>query len=169
MKISVTQSRKVKEWHDVFGGDEDCSAILHHVTYTKHKLAFLVEMSDGRSYTSTHVVSGSSDYHESLGMGDSVINDIPQFSKDIERVTFPDLSFYDGYDEYAAAELGNDRENVAIWLMYPEDREAAEREVIDNLVKQLVSVYSSECFGDEYAGFEAYIWDMIGGNVLFTN
>lgn len=50
-----------------------------------------------------------------------------------------------------------------------EDRVAAEREVIDNLVKQLVSAYSSEYFGDDYAGFEAYIWDMIGGNVLLTN
>lgn len=83
-------------------------------------------MSDGRSYTSTHVVSGSSDYHESLGMGDSVINDIPQFSKGIENAVFPDPLFYDDYDEYAAAESGNDRENVAIWLMYPQDREAAE-------------------------------------------
>lgn len=169
MKISVTQSRKVKEWHDVFGGDEDCSAVLYHVTYTKHKLAFLVEMSDGRSYTSSHVVSGSSDYHESLGMGDSVINDIPQFSKDIENAVFPDLAFCDDYDEYAAAELGNDRENVAVWLMYPEDREKAEQEAVDNLIKQLVSSYSSESLGDDGAGFEAYIWDMIGGNVLLTN
>lgn len=50
-----------------------------------------------------------------------MINDITQFSKDIENAVFPDLSFYDDYDEYAAAELRNDRENVAIWLMYPQD------------------------------------------------
>ena len=79
------------------------------------------------------------------------------------------MSFYDDYDEYAAAELGNDRENVAICLMYPEDRKKAEQEAVDNLIKQLVSTYSSEYFGDEYAGFEAYILDMIGGNVLLTN
>ena len=33
MKITVTKCRKIKEWYDTIGGEEELSAIFHHVTY----------------------------------------------------------------------------------------------------------------------------------------
>lgn len=38
MKITVTKCRKVKEWYETIGGEEELSAIFHHVTYKRNKL-----------------------------------------------------------------------------------------------------------------------------------
>ena len=82
MKITVTKARKIKEWYDTIGGEEECSAIFHHVTYKRHKLTFRVEMSDGRTYETTHTVNGCNDYHESGWLGNP-INEVEQFTRDI--------------------------------------------------------------------------------------
>ena len=102
MKITVTKVRKIKEWYDTIGGEEECSAIFHHVTYKRHKLIFRVEMSDGRTYETTHTVNGCDDYHESGWLGNP-INDVDQFTRDIQAATFPDLMFFDEYEEHENA------------------------------------------------------------------
>lgn len=125
MKISVTKAHKISsESHDFT--DEALSSVIDIVTDKKHKLDFLVEMSDGRSYEATATVVGCDNYHESMWL-DNPINDIPQFSKDIESVSFPDLVFYEDYDDSVAAERENDESSVAIWIMYPSDRRLAEQ------------------------------------------
>lgn len=165
MKISVTKVRKTCSTY-IDLTDEALSATIDIVTITEHKVNFLVEMSDGRSYESTTTVAGTDSY--CMGI-DSPINDISKFSEDIQDAAFPDLVFYDDYDEYAAAEERNDENRVAIWLMYPNDRAAAEQAAVDNLVKQLVSAYSSAYFGDEGTGFDEYVRSMIRGYVLLTD
>lgn len=121
MKISVTKVRKTRSTY-IDLTDEALSATIDIVTVTEHKLNFLVEMSDGRSYESTTTVAGTDSYSDCMGI-DSPINDITKFSKDIEGVVFPDLVFYDDYDEYDEAESKNDESAVAVWLMYPNDRQ----------------------------------------------
>lgn len=98
MKITATKARKIKEWYDTIGGEEECSAIFHHVTYKRHKLTFRVEMSDSRTYETTHTVNGCDDYHESGWLGNP-INEVEQFTRDIQAATFPDMVFFDEYDE----------------------------------------------------------------------
>lgn len=100
MKISVTKVRKIRSTY-IDLTDEALSATIDIVTITEHKVNFLVEMSDGRSYESTTTVAGTDSY--CMGI-DSPINDISKFSEDIQDAAFPDLVFYDDYDEYAAAE-----------------------------------------------------------------
>lgn len=162
MKITVTKARKIKEWYEVFGGEEECSAVLHHVTYKRHKLTFRVTMGDGRTYETKHVVNGCDDYYESLCLGDP-INDIPQFTRDIEAATFPDLVFIDEYDEYENAEQANDEHSVAIWTMYPIDRAKAEQAAIDNLIADIIDEYSAYYFENEGRGIAPYIQKMIDG------
>ena len=118
-------------------------------------------MGDGRSYESTTTVAGTDSYSDCMGI-DSPVNDIDKFSKDIEGVVFPDLVFYDDYDEYDEAESRNDESAVAIWLMYPNDRQQAEQKAIDNLIEQVISAWSSEYFGNEGA-MNDYIQCMISG------
>ena len=133
MKITVTKVRKIKEWYDTIGGEEECSAIFHHVTYKRHKPTFSVEMSDGRAYETKRVANGCDDYHESGWLGNP-INDVDQFTRDIEAATFSDLIFFDEYDEeYESAEKANSERSVAVWLMYPSDRAKAEQAAIDTV------------------------------------
>ena len=160
MKISVTKSRKISSYS--YNEGDDLSAVFHIVTVTKRKLSFLVEMGDGRAYESSAVVKGCSDYYESWLLDSPPINDIDKFSKDIQGTAFPDLVFYDDYDEYDEAESKNDERTVAIWLMYPNDRQQAEQEAIDNPVEQVISAWSSEYFGNEGA-MNGYIQCMISG------
>lgn len=162
MKITVTKVRKIKEWYDTIGGEEECSAIFHHVTYKRHKLTFRVEMSDGRTYETTHTVNGCDNYHESLWLGDP-INDIPQFTRDIEAATFPDLTFIDEYDKYETAEKANSERSVAIWTMYPIDRAKAEQTAIDALIAEIIDEYSAYYFENEDRGIKPYIQKMIDG------
>ena len=162
MKITVTKVRKIKEWYDTIGGEEELSAIFHHVTYKRHKLSFRVEMSDGRTYTTTHTVNGCDYDYESLWLGDP-INDIPQFTRDIESATFPDLVFIDEYDEYENAEQANDEHSVAIWTMYPIDRAKAEQAAIDTLIADIIDEYSAYYFENEDRGIAPYIQKMIDG------
>lgn len=159
MKITVTKARKIKEWYEVFGGEEECSAALHHVTYKRHKLTFRVTMSDGRTYKTNHVVNGCDDYYESLWLGNP-INDIPQFTRGIEAATFPDLVFI---DEYENAEKANSERSVAVWLMYPSDRAKAEQAAIDTLIADIVDEYSAYYFENEGRGIAPYIQKMIDG------
>ena len=91
MKNTVTKTRKIKERYDTIGGEEEYSAVLHHVTYKRHKLTFRVTMSDGRTYETKHVVNGCDDYHESLWLGNP-INGVDQFTRDIQAAEFPDSS-----------------------------------------------------------------------------
>ena len=160
MKISVTKVRKTRSTY-IDLTDEALSATIDIVTITEHRVNFLVEMSDGRSYESTTTVAGTDSYSDCMGI-DSPINDIGKFSKDIEGIVFPDLVFYDDYDEYDEAESKNDESAVAIWLMYPNDRQAAEQKAIDNLVKQVISAWSAEYFGNE-GRMNDYIQCMIRG------
>lgn len=162
MKITVTKARKTKEWYDTIGGEEECSAIFHHVTYKRHKLTFRVEMSDGRTYETTHTVNGCDDYHESMWLGDP-INDIPQFTRDIESATFPDLVFFDEYEDHENAEKANSERSVAIWLMYPSDRAKAEQAAIDTLIADIIDEYSAYYFENEDRGIAPYIQKMIDG------
>lgn len=162
MKITVTKARKIKEWYDTIGGEEECSAIFHHVTYKRHKLAFRVEMSDGRTYETTYTVNGCDYYHESLWLGNP-INDIPQFTRDIEAATFPDLVFFDEYDEHETAEKANDERSIAVWLMYPSDRAKAEQAAINTLIADIVDEYSAYYFENEDRGIKPYIQKMIDG------
>lgn len=156
MRIRVTDVLMISsESHDL---TDELSSVIHIVTDTKHKLTFLVEMSDGRTYESTAVVNGCDDYHESMWL-DSPVNDIPKFSKNIQDTALPDLVFYDDYDE---AESKNDEHTVAIWLMYPNDRQQAEQKAIDNLIEQVISAWSSEYFGNE-GEMNDYIQCMIRG------
>lgn len=159
MKISVSKSKLISsKSHDL---TDELSSVIHIVTDTEHELTFLVEMSDGRTYESYAVVRGCDDYYESMCLG-SPVNDIDKFSKDIEAVSFPDLVFYDDYDEYSAAEISNSESFVAFWLMYPNDRQQAEQEAIDNLIEQVISAWSAEYFGNEDA-MKDYIQCMISG------
>lgn len=159
MRIRVTDVLMISsESHDL---TDELSSVIHIVTDTKHKLTFLVEMSDGRTYESTAVVNGCDDYHESMWL-DSPINDIGKFSKGIQGTAFPDLVFYDDYDEYDEAESKNNDSTVAIWLMYPNDRRQAEQKAIDNLIEQVISAWSAEYFGNEDA-MKDYIQCMISG------
>lgn len=160
MKISVTKVRKTRSTY-IDLTDEALSATIDIVTITEHKLDFLVEMSDGRSYESITTVAGTDSYSDCMGI-DSPVNDIDKFSKDIEGVVFPDLVFYDDYDEYDEAESKNDESAVAIWLMYPNDRQQAEQKAIDNLIEQVISAWSAEYFGNEEA-MNDYIQCMISG------
>lgn len=160
MKISVTKVRKTRSTY-IDLTDEALSATIDIVTITEHKLDFLVEMSDGRSYESTTTVAGTDSYSDCMGI-DSPVNDIDKFSKDIEGVVFPDLVFYDDYDEYDEAESKNNDSTVAIWLMYPNDRQQAEQKAIDNLIEQVISAWSAEYFGNEDA-MKDYIQCMISG------
>lgn len=160
MKISVTNVRKIRsEYIDLT--DEALSATIDIVTVTEYKLDFLVEMGDGRSYESTTTVAGTDSYSDCMGI-DSPINDIDKFSKDIQGTAFPDLVFYDDYDEYDEAESKNNESAVAIWLMYPNDRQQAEQEAIDNLIEQVISAWSAEYFGNE-GRMNDYIQCMISG------
>ena len=160
MKISVTNVRKIRSTY-IDLTDEALSATIDIVTITEHRVNFLVEMSDGRSYKSTTTVAGTDSYSDCMVI-DSPINDIDKFSKDIKGVVFPDLVFYDDYDEDDEAESKNNESAVAIWLMYPNDRQQAEQEAIDNLIEQVISAWSSEYFGNEGAMNE-YIQCMIRG------
>lgn len=90
MKITVTKCRKIKEWYDTIGGEEELTAIFHHVTYKRHKLTFRVEMSDGRIYETTHTVNGCDDYHESGWLGNP-INDVDQFTRDTWTFDLPPI------------------------------------------------------------------------------
>ena len=112
VKITVTKCRKIKEWYDTIGGEEELSAISHHVTYKRHKLTFRVEMSDGRIYETTHTVNGRDDYHESGWLGNP-INDVDQFTRDIQAATFPDMVFF---DEYAAWYFENEGRGIAPYV-----------------------------------------------------
>lgn len=159
MKISVTKVRKIRSTY-IDLTDEALSATIDIVTITEHKVNFLVEMSDGRSYESTTTAAGTDSY-DCMGI-DSPVNDIDKFSKDIEAVPFPDLVFYDDYDEYDEAESKNDESAVAIWLMYPDDRQAAEQRAVDNLIEQVISAWSAEYFGNE-GRLNEYIQCMIRG------
>lgn len=163
MRISVTKSRKISSYS--YNEGDDLSAVFHIVTVTEHELTFSVEMSDGRTYESSAVVHGCDDYYESLRF-DSPVNNIPKFSKDIQDTAFPDLVFYDDYDEYRVAEIGNRDSAVAFWLMYPNDRQKAEQRAIDNLIEEVISAWSSEYFGNEGAVNE-YIQYMIKGYMFF--
>lgn len=159
MRIRVTDVLMISsESHDL---TDELSSVIHIVTDTKHKLSFLVEMSDGRTYESTAVVNGCDDYHESMWL-DSPVNDINRFANDIQGTDFPDLVFYDDYDEFDEAESKNDERTVAIWLMYPNDRQQAEQKAIDNLIEQVISAWSSEYFGNE-GEMNDYIQCMISG------
>lgn len=159
MRIRVTDVLMISsESHDL---TDELSSVIHIITDTKHKLTFLVEMSDGRTYESTAVVNGRDDYHESMWL-DSPVNDIPKFSKNIQATAFPDLVFYDDYDEYNEAESKNGESAVAIWLMYPDDRQAAEQKAVDNLIEQVISAWSAEYFGNE-GRLNEYIQCMISG------
>lgn len=162
MKITVTKARKVKERYDTIGGEEELSAIFHHVTYKRHKLTFHIEMSDGRAYETTHTVNGCNSYHESMWLGDP-INDIPQFTRDIESATFPDLVFFDEYEDHENAEKANSERSVAIWLMYPSDRAKAEQAAIDTLIADIIDEYSAYYFENEDRGIAPYIQKMIDG------
>ena len=163
MKITVTKVRKIKEWYDTIGGEEELSAIFHHVTYKRHKLSFRVEMSDGRTYTTTHTVNGCDYDCESFWLGDP-INDIPQFTRDIEAATFPDLIFFDEYgEEYENVEKNNNERSVAVCLMYPSDRAKAEQAAIDTLIADIVDEYSAYYFENEGRGIAPYIQKMIDG------
>lgn len=162
MKITVTKVHKTKEWYDTIGGEEELSAIFHHVTYKRHKLAFRVEMSDGRAYETTYTVNGCDYYHESLWLGNP-INDVEQFTRDIHAATFPDLVFFDEYEEYESAEKNNDERSVAVWLMYPSDRAKAEQTAIDNLITEIIDEYSAWYFENEDRGIKPYIQKMIDG------
>ena len=108
------------------------------------------------------VVNGCDDYYESLWLGDP-INDIPQFTRDIEAATFPDLVFIDEYDEYETAEKANSERSVAVWLMYPSDRAKAEQAAIDTLIADIVDEYSAYYFENEDRGIAPYIQKMIDG------
>ena len=159
MRIRVTDVLMISsESHDL---TDELSSVIHIVTDTKHKLSFLVEMSDGRAYEPSAVVNGCDDYHESMWL-DSPVNDINRFAKDIQGTAFPDLVFYDDYDEYDEAESKNNESAVAIWLMYPNDRQQAEQKAIDNLIEQVISAWSAEYFGNEDA-MKDYIQCMISG------
>lgn len=159
MRIRVTDVLMISsESHDL---TDELSSVIHIVTDTKHKLSFLVEMSDGRAYESSAVVNGCDDYHESMWL-DSPVNDINRFAKDIQGTAFPDLVFYDDYDEFDEAESKNNESAVAIWLMYPNDRQQAEQEAIDNLIEQVISAWSAEYFGNE-GRMNDYIQCMIRG------
>lgn len=160
MKISMTNVRKIRSTY-IDLTDEALSATIDIVTITEHRVNFLVEMSDGRSYKSTTTVAGTDSYSDCMGI-DSPINDIDKFSKDIKGVVFPDLVFYDDYDEYDEAESKNNESAVAIWLMYPNDRRQAEQKAIDNLIEQVISAWSSEYFGNE-GTMNEYIQCMIRG------
>ena len=163
MKITVTKARKIKEWYDTIGGEEECSAIFHHVTYKRHKISFRVEMSDGRTYQTTHTVNGCDDYYESGWLGNP-INDVEQSTRDIQAATFPDMAFFDEYDEeYENAEKANNENRVAIWLMYPSDRAKAEQAAIDTLIADIVDEYSAYYFENEDRGITPYIQKMIDG------
>lgn len=163
MKVTVTKVSKIKEWYDTIGGEEECSAIFHHVTYRRHKLTFRVEMSDGRAYETTHTVNGCDDYHESGWLG-SPINDIDQFTRDIQAATFPDMVFFDEYDEeYDNAEKNNDENRVAICLMYPSDRAKAEQAAIDTLISDIVDEYAACHFENAGRGIAHYVQRMIDG------
>lgn len=163
MKITVTKARKIKEWYDTIGGEEECSAIFHHVTYKRHKLTFRVEMSDGRTYETTHTVNGCDYDCESLRLGDP-INDVDQFTRDIQAATFPDMVFFDEYDEeYENAEKANNENRVAVCLMYPSDRAKAEQAAIDTLIADIVDEYSAYYFENEDRGIKPYIQKMIDG------
>ena len=159
MRIRVTDVLMISsESHDL---TDELSSVIHIVTDTKHKLSFLAEMSDGRTYESSAVVNGCDDYHESMWL-DSPVNDINRFAKDIQGTDFPDLVFYDDYDEFDEAESKNDERTVAIWLMYPNDRQQAEQKAIDNLIEQVISAWSSEYFGNE-GKMSDYIQCMVSG------
>lgn len=160
MKISVTKVRKTRSTY-IDLTDEALSATIDIVTITEHRVNFLVEMNDGRSYESTTTVAGTDSYSDCMGI-DSPINDIGKFSKDIQGTAFPDLVFYDDYDEYDEAESKNDESAVAIWLMYPNDRQQAEHKAIDNLIEQVISAWSAEYFGNE-GKMSDYIQCMISG------
>lgn len=163
MKITVTKCRKIKEWYDTIGGEEELSAIFHHVTYKRHKLTFRVEMSDGRAYTTTHTVNGCNYDCESFWLGDP-INDVEQFTRDIQAATFPDMVFFDEYgEEYENAEKNNDENRVAVCLMYPSDRAKAEQTAIDALISDIVDEYSAWYFENEDRGIKPYIQKMIDG------
>lgn len=163
MRIRVTDVLMISsESHDL---TDELSSVIHIVTDTEHELTFLVEMSDGRTYETSAVVRGCDDYHESMWLG-SPVNDIDKFSKDIEAVSFPDLVFYDDYDEYSVAEIGNSESFVAFWLMYPNDRQKAEQRAIDNFIKEIIPAWSAEYFGNEGAMNE-YIQGMIKGYMHF--
>lgn len=162
MKIAVTKVRKIKEWYDTIGGEEECSAIFHHVTYKRHKLTFRIGMSDGRTYETTHTINGCDNYHESLWLGNP-INDVDQFTRDIEAATFPDLTFIDEYDDYETAEKANSERSVAIWTMYPSDRVKAEQTAIDTLIADIVDEYSAYYFENEDRGIKPYIQKMVDG------
>ena len=163
MKISVSKSKLISsKSHDL---TDELSSVIHIVTDTEHELTFLVEMSDGRTYESSAVVRGCDDYYESMCLG-SPVNDIYKFSKDIEAVSFPDLVFYDDYDEYSAAEISNSESFVAFWLMYPNDRQEAEQRAIDNFIKEIIPAWSAEYFGNEGA-INKYIQGMIKGYMHF--
>ena len=162
MKITVTKARKIKEWYDTIGGEEECSAIFHHVTYKRHKLSFRVEMSDVRTYEATHAVNGCDDYHESGWLGNP-INEVEQFTRDIQAATFPDLVFFDEYEEHETAEKTNSERSVAVWLMYPSDRAKAEQAAIDTLIADIVDEYSAWYFENEDRGIAPYIQKMIDG------
>lgn len=163
MKITVTKARKIKEWYDTIGGEEECSAIFHHVTYKRHKLTFRVEMSDGRTYETTHTVNGCDYDCESLWLGDP-INEVEQFTRDIEAATFPDMVFFDEYDEeYENAEKANNENRVAVCLMYPSDRAKAEQAAIDTLISDIVDEYAAWYFENEGRGIAPYVQRMIDG------
>lgn len=163
MKITVTKARKTKEWYDTIGGEEECSAIFHHVTYRRHKLTFTVEMSDGRTYETKHAVNGCNYDCESFWLG-SPINDVDQFTRDIQATTFPDMVFFDEYgEEYDAAEQANDERSVAVCLMYPSDRAKAEQAAIDTLVSDIIDEYAAWYFENERRGIKPYIQKMIDG------
>lgn len=162
MKIAVTKVRAIREWYDTIGGEEELSAIFHHVTYKRHKLSFRVEMSDGRTYEATHTVNGCDDYHESGWLGNP-INDVDQFTRDIQAATLPDLVFFDEYEEHETAEKANSERSVAVWLMYPSDRAKAEQAAIDTLISDIVDEYAAWYFENEGRGIKPYIQKMIDG------
>lgn len=160
MKIVVAKTRKLSSRS--YNEGDDLSAVFHIVTVTKYKLAFTVEMGDGRTYESSAVVHSCTDDDESTWV-DSPVNDIPKFSKDIEGVAFPDLIFYDEYDEFHEAEEKNDENAVAVWLMYPEDRQKGEQEAVDNLIEQVIAAWIADYFGNSDKGVDAYIRDLVKG------
>lgn len=107
-------------------------------------------MSDGTVYDIAHDGVVDYDYDED-GTSDlygytqtGPIKNVLKFVSDIKTIDFPDLVFYDDYDEFDEAESKNDESDVAIWLMYPNDRQQAEQKAIDNLIEQVISAWSAD-------------------------
>lgn len=103
MKISVTKVRKTRSTY-IDLTDEALSATIDIVTITEHRVNFLVEMSDGRSYESTTTVAGTDSYSDCMGI-DSPIDDLAKFHEALGKLVIQDLDaskYGDILDEAAA-------------------------------------------------------------------